>query len=62
MPNGDKGGVTALAMLNATNPNGSPVYSIKDQYDLLQSWGFGEDMLYDSSGKKITFGENETDE
>jgi len=29
---------------------------------MLKAWGFGADMVYDSSGKKIDFGEEEEDE
>ena len=61
MANGDRGGLFALGKLNAQNPDGSTVLSAEQQYKLLQSWGFGEDMVYDSSGKKITFGEDEED-
>lgn len=53
MANGDKGGLFALAKINATNPNGSPVYTAREQYNILKEWGFEEQMKYDNSGKAL---------
>lgn len=54
LKNGDKGGFAALSDLMATNPDGSTKYTAEQQYNKIKAWGFGNTMLYDSSGKKIT--------
>ena len=54
LKNGDKGGLFALAKINAQNPDNSPVYTAKQQYELLKSWGFSdEELKYDASGNLI---------
>ena len=39
--------------LTKQNANGSMKYNVEEQYTILKAAGFGEGMLYDSSGKKI---------
>jgi hypothetical protein len=41
-------------------PNGAPKYTAEQQYNMLLSWGFGNEMLYDTSGKKIERYEEKT--
>lgn len=54
MANGDRGGLLALAKINAQNADNSPVYTAREQYELLKAWGFGdEELKYNSSGELI---------
>lgn len=54
MANGDRGGLLALAKINAQNSDNSPVYTAREQYELLKAWGFGdEELKYNSSGELI---------
>ena len=50
MPNGERGGLAALAKLNATNPDNSSVFTPREQYNLLVEWGYGDLLKYDNSG------------
>jgi len=58
MANGDRGGLFALAEIIRQNPDGSSVYTAQQQYEILKSWGFEQDMKYDDKGKEIVYDEN----
>lgn len=55
MANGDRGGLFALAKINAQDVSGAPKYTAREQYALLQQWGFGDLVNYNSKGKAIKF-------
>ena len=52
-------GLFSLARLNALDANNQPVYTSKQQYDMLQEMGFGSDLLYTAEGEAIDVSEDD---
>ena len=57
--NSDLVGLFELAQINATDKNGQPIYTAKEQYQKLVGLGFGEEMKYTAEGEAIDFKEDD---